>query len=84
MLLSQVIWHELEVFNGDSSSVTVTDTVFSLSQLQPGRNYSISVSAVSNNIESYAAPVYQATSKYLNKFLLTNNVVMVTCRCTQS
>ena len=58
-------WHELETFNGggDSSSVLVQDTIFSLSQLQPGRNYTIAVSSVSNNMESVAVPVFQATSK---------------------
>ena len=36
----QVTYHELETgFSGDSSSLVVADTVFSLDQLQPGRNY---------------------------------------------
>ena len=64
----QITYHELETFNsafnGDSSSVVVADTSFSMDQLQPGRNYSIAVAALSNNMESYAVPVYQATSKY--------------------
>jgi len=57
----RVTYHELETFNGDSSSILVSDTKFSLDQLQPGRNYSIAVHAVSNNIESFALPVYKAT-----------------------
>ena len=44
--------------------MVVADTSFSMDQLQPGRNYSIAVAALSNNMESYAVPVYQATSKY--------------------
>ena len=62
-------YHELETgFSGDSSSLAVTDTEFSLDQLQPGRNYSIAVAAVSNNMESLPVPVYQATSEsYKNR-----------------
>ena len=61
----QVTYHELETgFSGDSSSLVVVDTEFSLEQLQPGRNYSISVAALSNNVESLPVPVYQATSEY--------------------
>ena len=61
----QVTYHELETgFSGDSSSLVVADTEFSLEQLQPGRNYSISVAALSNNVESLPVPVYQATSEY--------------------
>ena len=53
----------MEAFNGDSSSLVVADTSFSLDQLQPGRNYSIAVAALSNNMESVAVPRYQATSE---------------------
>jgi hypothetical protein len=38
-----VTYHELETFNGDSSSVVVHEPYFALSNLQPGRNYSISI-----------------------------------------
>ena len=62
-LVAQVTYHELETFNGDSSSLVVADTSFSLAQLQPGRNYSIAVAALSNNMESVAVPRYQATSE---------------------
>ena len=40
------------------------DSSFSLDQLQPGRNYSVVVAAVSNNIDSNQNDLmYQATSK---------------------
>lgn len=51
----------LETFNGDSSSIFVADTFFSLSNLQPGRNYSISISAVSQDMESVERSIFQAT-----------------------
>ena len=35
-----------------------------MDNLQPGRNYSISVKAVSNGIESIERTVFQATRKY--------------------
>ena len=65
-MLFQVTYHKLETFNGDedSSSTVVSEPRFSLDQLQPGRNYSISVSAVSNNIESVPVAVFQATSRF--------------------
>lgn len=57
----KITYHELETFNGDSSSVYVPDTYFSLSNLQPGRNYSLSIRAVSKGIESVERSLYQAT-----------------------
>ena len=55
----KITYYELETYinndninNGDSSSIYVEDTFFSLSNLQPGRNYTISISAVSQGIES--------------------------------
>jgi hypothetical protein len=57
-----VTYHELETFNGDSSSVTVHEPYFALSNLQPGRNYSISIQAVANGIESVDRSIFQATS----------------------
>ena len=59
----QITYHELEAFNGDSSSISVEDTFFSMDNLQPGRNYSIGVQAVSNGIESLQRTVFQATSE---------------------
>ena len=51
--------------NSDSSrSLEIAEEFFSLSNLQPGRNYSISVQAVSKGIESVERSIFQATSKY--------------------
>ena len=68
----KITYLELEnAFNGDSSSVYVQDTSFSLQSLQPGRNYSISISAVagssdvSQEVESNKRTIYQATRKIL-------------------
>ena len=64
-------YHELETFNGDSSSVVVHEPYFALSNLQPGRNYSISIQAVANGIESVDRSIFQATSEYpLSSLLL--------------
>ena len=54
-------YHELETFNGDSSSISVAESHFSMENLQPGRNYSIAVRAVSNTIQSVPITVFQAT-----------------------
>ena len=54
LLLAQITYHDLETFNGDSSSasVYVLEPEFSLLNLQPGRNYSVSIRAVAKGIES--------------------------------
>ena len=66
LLTFQITYHELESFNGDrdSSSVYVPEAYFSLDNLQPGRNYSITVQAVSKGVESVERAIYQATSKF--------------------
>jgi hypothetical protein len=46
------------------SEFFVQEPYFSMDNLQPGRNYSISVKAVSNGIESIERTVFQATRKY--------------------
>jgi len=53
----KIKYHELETFNGDSSSISVQEPQFSMDNLQPGRNYSIAVSAVSNGIESVPSTI---------------------------
>ena len=40
-----------------------------MDNLQPGRNYSISVKAVSNGIESIERTVFQATREYLPQYI---------------
>ena len=59
----QIEYNELAGFNGDSSSVTVEEPRFSIDKLQPGRNYSIAIKAVSNGMESRATLYNLATSK---------------------
>ena len=65
----QITYHEVEPSgfeqNADSSSIYVAEEYFSLSNLQPGRNYSISVKAVSKGIESVERSLFQATRKLL-------------------
>lgn len=59
----QVVYQEVETFNGDSRTRVVTET-HAVEELYPGRNYSITVAAVSNSIESDpASQIYIATSK---------------------
>ena len=65
---------ELETFKGDSSSVVVKEPYYALSNLQPGRNYSISIQAVANSIESTERTIFQATSKYLSGSLFKATV----------
>lgn len=60
----QVSSHELEAYNGDGIPQVVHETKYELSDLLPGRNYSISVVALSQGIPSDAAVIYQATRKF--------------------
>ena len=59
----QIEYNELAGFNGDSSSVVVEEPRFSIDKLQPGRNYSIAIKAVSNGMESRRTLYNLATSK---------------------
>ncbi|XP_066970331.1 tyrosine-protein phosphatase 10D-like [Macrobrachium rosenbergii] len=56
----KALYQEVEVFNGDSRTKVVLDTV-DVEELYPGRNYSLSVFAMSNNIESEPTIGYIAT-----------------------
>lgn len=47
-----ISYHEVESPNGDSSTITTNKTYIELETLFPGCNYSISVQAVSNKMES--------------------------------
>lgn len=49
------------VLNGDTNSMETASTSFLLESLLPGRNYSITVMAVSNGIRSNSVITYQAT-----------------------
>lgn len=55
---------EVEILNGDSNSMYTSENKQVLESLLPGRNYSISVQAVSNSMESNETVIYQATRKF--------------------
>lgn len=74
-LYDQVNYHEVESFNGDSNSLYVEKAgTLLLESLLPGRNYSISVQAVSNGVESNETSLYQATREYLPQLVELVNV----------
>lgn len=55
-------YHEVETTIGGDSNVLITDkTKVTLEALLPGRNYSIIVQAISNNVESNDTVFYQVT-----------------------
>lgn len=57
-----ISYHEVESFTGDSNTVDVKNhTSIELDTLLPGRNYSITVQAVSKDIESLANSIYIIT-----------------------
>jgi len=57
----RITYQELETFNGDSSTTLVGDTKFSVDNLLLGRNYSVSVAAVSNGVASDDKTIFLAT-----------------------
>ncbi|XP_065202052.1 tyrosine-protein phosphatase 10D-like [Planococcus citri] len=59
--LFKISYVEAESLNGDSNTTLVEGKEYDLDSLLPGRNYSISVQAVSNQIESNETVVYLAT-----------------------
>lgn len=59
----KVRYNELENYQSDNVQ-TVTNTSFLFHDLLRGRNYSLSVTAVSRGMESEPYTVYQATRKY--------------------
>ncbi|XP_042885464.1 tyrosine-protein phosphatase 10D-like [Penaeus japonicus] len=56
----KILYQEVEAFNGDARTRTTTEEVATES-LYPGRNYSVSVATVSNNIESEHVSLYVVT-----------------------
>lgn len=56
-----ITYHELEAFNSDASIQVVKDPHVHLTNLLAGRNYSISVAAVSENVYSESATIHQPT-----------------------
>lgn len=61
LLSSRYSYHELETFNGDTSTLTTDRTRFTLESLLPGRNYSLSVQAVSKKMESNETSIFVVT-----------------------
>ncbi|XP_073996604.1 protein tyrosine phosphatase 10D isoform X2 [Rhodnius prolixus] len=57
----KISYTEVGVLNGDTNTMVTDKTEHVLESLLPGRNYSISVQAVSNSVESNAEIAYQAT-----------------------
>ncbi|XP_032296419.1 tyrosine-protein phosphatase 10D isoform X2 [Drosophila virilis] len=57
----RIVYHELETFNGDTSTLTTDRTRFTLESLLPGRNYSLSVQAVSKKMESNETSIFVVT-----------------------
>ncbi|XP_034247190.1 tyrosine-protein phosphatase 10D isoform X1 [Thrips palmi] len=59
----KITYHEVETYNGDSNSVLVDkdQTSLSLESLLPGRNYSVTVQATSNGLDSNHTNIYVAT-----------------------
>ena len=58
----QIEYSDLAEFNGDGSNVTVEEPRFYIDKLQPGRNYSIAIRAVSNGMVSQAT-LYNLTTE---------------------
>lgn len=57
----KVSYHEVESAAGDSSTISTNKTKITLDTLLPGRNYSISVQAVSKDMESDETNLYVLT-----------------------
>jgi receptor-type tyrosine-protein phosphatase beta len=57
----KISYHAIEPFNGDSSTMKTEKTRDSLKNLLPGRNYSITVQAISKKMESNETTIYVIT-----------------------
>ncbi|XP_049533500.1 tyrosine-protein phosphatase 10D isoform X1 [Anopheles darlingi] len=57
----RISYHELETNNGDSSTMSTNATSFALETLLPGRNYSITVQALSRKMESNETVIFVVT-----------------------
>ena len=68
----KITYHEVETYNGDSNSVLVDkdQTSLSLESLLPGRNYSVTVQATSNGLDSNHTNIYVATRMFTLNFLI--------------
>lgn len=57
----KISYHELETNNGDSSTMNTDKTTFALESLLPGRNYSVTVQAISKKMESNETVIFVVT-----------------------
>ncbi|XP_059616511.1 tyrosine-protein phosphatase 10D isoform X1 [Phlebotomus argentipes] len=57
----KISYHEVEIYNGDSSTMNTDKTTYPLETLLPGRNYSITVQAVSAKVESNESTISVVT-----------------------
>ncbi|XP_053697410.1 tyrosine-protein phosphatase 10D isoform X2 [Sabethes cyaneus] len=57
----RVSYHELETNNGDASTMNTDKTSFALESLLPGRNYSVTVQAISKKMESNETVIFVVT-----------------------
>ncbi|XP_035899329.1 tyrosine-protein phosphatase 10D isoform X4 [Anopheles stephensi] len=57
----RISYHELETNNGDSSTMSTNQTSFALETLLPGRNYSVTVQALSRKMESNETVIFVVT-----------------------
>lgn len=57
----KISYHEVETYNGDASTMNIKGTRLALESLLPGRNYSITVQAISKKMESNETIIYVAT-----------------------
>lgn len=57
----KISYHEVETFNGDSSTMNTNQTSYILESLLPGRNYSLTVQSVSKHMESNETTIYVVT-----------------------
>lgn len=57
----KISYHEVETFNGDASTMNTDKTKYALETLLPGRNYSLTVQAISKKMESNETTLYVVT-----------------------
>ncbi|XP_055635341.1 tyrosine-protein phosphatase 10D isoform X2 [Toxorhynchites rutilus septentrionalis] len=57
----KISYHELETNNGDASTMNTDKTSFPLESLLPGRNYSVTVQAISKKMESNETVIFVVT-----------------------
>uniref|UniRef100_A0A1B0GHW2 protein-tyrosine-phosphatase n=2 Tax=Lutzomyia longipalpis TaxID=7200 RepID=A0A1B0GHW2_LUTLO len=57
----KISYHEVETFNGDASTMNTDRTTYPLETLLPGRNYSLTVQAISAKVESNESTIIVVT-----------------------